>query len=484
MTGMLKTTKRLAANLLVCFLLLPSLLAAPGGKQEESSLQKEATVVSVKIDGAISSPQLSILRRGLKEAKKRGADLFIIDMDTPGGDLSTTLKMMEELSKYGGKTACYVNKNAISAGSFIAVACDKIYFAPEGTMGAAEAVSATGEDIGDSMSRKVSSFLGAKVRSICGENSRRAQIQRAMADPNFELKIGNNLLKPKGQLLTLTAQEAAQIVDGKPLLADGIAESAEGLAAEALKIPASAIKLFDVGIMPAEKLAKFSVQIAPLILGIGFFLIFMEIKAGTFGILGLCAVGLFLSVFVATNISGLAGYEATAIFAAGVILVAVEFIFMPGLLFLSIPGGLLVLASMVWTLSDMNPNFSFLQNIEALAWGGIKFLAAVCIAAILVALFGKLVEKSSLWKKIELRNTDSAKGRAPSEFGSLGAENESSEMPQIPCEGVCVTDLIPSGRVRIGEKIFDSTAQFGHIKSGTKVLVVGKKDFNFVVKKM
>lgn len=168
----------------------------------------EAKVYKVKIDGQISSPQLYILKRAIRAANADGAKILIVDMDTPGGDLDTTIKIMETLENFGGKTICYVNPNAISAGSFIAAACDEIYFSPKGVMGAAEAVNASGADIDKSMQRKLTSFLGAKVRSLNKENPRRAEVQRAMNDPEFELKIGGKVLKKKGELLTLTADEA------------------------------------------------------------------------------------------------------------------------------------------------------------------------------------------------------------------------------------------------------------------------------------
>lgn len=45
--------------------------------------------------------------------------------------MGSTLEIMETLSGFGGLTVCYVNPDAISAGSFIAIACDKIFFSPK-----------------------------------------------------------------------------------------------------------------------------------------------------------------------------------------------------------------------------------------------------------------------------------------------------------------------------------------------------------------
>ena len=48
-----------------------------------------------------------------------------------------------------------------------------------------------------------------------------------------EVKIGDRVVHPKGSLLTLTAQEATEKINGKPLLADGIADSVQDLARKA-----------------------------------------------------------------------------------------------------------------------------------------------------------------------------------------------------------------------------------------------------------
>ncbi len=73
-------------------------------------------VYSVKIDGQISSPQTYIVKRAVRAANSDGAKVLVIDLDTPGGDLGSTIEIMETLKNFGGKTVCYVNPNAVSAG--------------------------------------------------------------------------------------------------------------------------------------------------------------------------------------------------------------------------------------------------------------------------------------------------------------------------------------------------------------------------------
>ena len=113
----------------------------------------------IPIREQIGAPILDILRRGLKSAIKEEADIVILDMDTPGGELGVTLEIMEEiienLEKFQGKIITYVNDEAISAGAYIAIASSEIAFSPKSQIGAAEAVSGGGGNIDSSMKRKV-----------------------------------------------------------------------------------------------------------------------------------------------------------------------------------------------------------------------------------------------------------------------------------------------------------------------------------------
>ena len=61
----------------------------------------------IPIKDQIGPPILDILRRGLKDAIRENAQIVILDMDTPGGELGVTLEIMEEiiesLEKFEGK---------------------------------------------------------------------------------------------------------------------------------------------------------------------------------------------------------------------------------------------------------------------------------------------------------------------------------------------------------------------------------------------
>ena len=229
-------------NSLGCLLLFAGLVGFSYGEMEihkdseglhgdNAEVKAPKSVYVIPINEAINQPNLFVLRRGLKEAIRKEADIVLLDMDTPGGRLDICLEMMEMLDYFEGETATYINPDAISAGAFIASACDKIYFSPKGKMGAAAVIQGTGEDVPDTARMKIESYLLANIRVLSEGYRYRTDVVRAMFDSEYELKIGDELIKPKGELLTLTAKQAVKKY-GDPavaLLGDGIADSIEAL---------------------------------------------------------------------------------------------------------------------------------------------------------------------------------------------------------------------------------------------------------------
>ena len=188
-----------------------------------------AKVVVIPIRGQIAKPELYILRRGLKEAIEDKVDTIVLDMETPGGSLEVTFDMLKALGKFPGKTVTYINREAISAGALISAGTDEIYFAPDGIIGAAAPVLATGIEIESTMRGKIVSYLKARVRSMSEGKGYRGEVISAMIDMESELKIGDEVIKQKGELLSLTAQEAVKTYGDppQPLLGAGIAETSK-----------------------------------------------------------------------------------------------------------------------------------------------------------------------------------------------------------------------------------------------------------------
>src|SRR6266498_3487146 len=184
----------------------------------------------------IMPPLVYLVRRGVKEAMQAKADLLVLDMETNGGRVDTTREIIGILNEFKGETVTYVNKDAFSAGSFIAVAAKQIYMAPESVIGAAAPIIALpggggAEKVSDTFERKMTSAVRALVRTSAEKNGHNVEVVEAMIDKTRELKIDGEILNEKGQILTLTNVQAEKNYGNppKPLLSHGTFESLDAL---------------------------------------------------------------------------------------------------------------------------------------------------------------------------------------------------------------------------------------------------------------
>mgnify|MGYP001200320162 CR=1 FL=1 len=197
----------------------------PGGEKWQ--------VYIVPIQDAVSKPTEFILKRALKQAIEKDIDAVILDMNTPGGRVDVTLEIMEMLDRFEGESITYVNTDAISAGSLIASSTDEIYFAPKSQIGAAAVIFSTGQDVPETSKQKLESYMRAKVRNYSETDPYRAKVIRAMMEADYVLEIDGKEVKPEGELLTLTGNEAMELYGDppRPLLGAGIADTINDLLA-------------------------------------------------------------------------------------------------------------------------------------------------------------------------------------------------------------------------------------------------------------
>ncbi len=443
----------------------------------------KTSVYVLPVQGQITTPTFYILRRGLKLAQENGVETIIIDMDTPGGGLGPTLEIMQALSNFDGEVYTFVNPEAISAGAFISIATDRIYFHPDGIIGAAEAVSATGQEIAEGMQRKINSYIQAKVRSMTEEHRYRSDVMRAMSDPDYVLEIDGEVLKKEGELLSLTASEAVETFGDppQPLLGAGIYDSVEDMLDAVIGPGAYNIRSFEV--TWSEALAHYLNTVAPVLLGLGMLLLFVEFKTPGFGFFGIGGIILLAVVFISSHIAGLAGYEAILFFFAGVALVLVELFLLPGLVFPALVGIVLILGSLVWAMSDIWPD-------EPIDWSGGTFttpmlnvMAGVIIAVAGAAFLIRFLPRTWVWNKLVLQ---SAVGDPPPRpRASTAADGQPTPTPpgwpDIGAEGTAATDLFPNGQIEIGGKRYEAKSRLGQVEHGTKIRVTGYQDFSLTV---
>jgi len=445
-----------------------------------SASAQAAKVVVIPIRSEIDTPELFILRRGLKEAIAQRADTVVLDMETPGGSLRVTFEMLKALEKFPGKTLTYINREAISAGALIAAGTDAIYFAPDGIIGAAAPVLAGGGDIDETMREKIVSYLKARVRSVSEGKGYRGEVISAMIDIDAELRIGDEILKGKGELLSLTASEAMKAYGDppQPLLGAGIAENLGALLDQVHGVGNYSVQTFEV--TWSEKLAQILNRITPLLLGAGLVCLFIEFKTPGFGVFGIAGIFLLGVVFFGQFAAGLSGHEPALFFLLGLCMVAVEMFFFPGVVIVAVMGVALMLGSLVMAMIDFWPSEPIRFSGDLLVVPLTNVLAGVVAAVVLFLLFLKYLPSGSIWNRMVLEATAGGEMVAGRTLADADAHETGGSL-LVGKTGIAATGLFPSGQVIIDEKRYEAWLAVGSAAVGVPVRVVALGEFGLTV---
>jgi membrane-bound serine protease (ClpP class) len=453
--------------------------AAPAAKPAAPKPGDDARVMVIDIRTVIGDPILYVLRRGLKEAEDKGINVIVLDMKTPGGAADSAMAIMEALGRFHGTTITYVNDEAISAGAFIAAATDEIWFAPGGVIGAAAAVNSDGNEIPATMRLKLNSFLRAKIRAVTEGRGYRGQVLSAMIDPDYELKIDGQVIKPKGELLSLTDTEAMK-THGEPplpLLGAGVAPDIDTLLHQ--RFGAGNFAITRLQVTWSEQLAQWLNLIKPALIGLGMMALFIEFKTPGFGMFGIAGIVLLAIVFLSSYVAGLSGHEPMIVFAIGILLIVGELVLHPGLIVPIVAGVALALGALVWAMTDSWPNEPITAPFTTGALVNPLFNLALglVIAAALIIFLLRYMPKSWFWDRLELAGAIGGAaqiaGLPPEEAAAIGA--------LIGRRGTVITPLRPFGQVEIDGRHYEARLPLGTADAGARIIVRGQTDFSLDV---
>lgn len=457
-------------RLLLIFVCLAQLLPLQAAEKSIST----GAVVVLPVKGAVSEAQFFFLRRALKNAEAVAASAVVLDMDTPGGDLKATEKIVQMFSKSPIPAYTYVNANAGSAGALIALGTKKVFMAPVSAIGAAAPVAGSGQEIPETMNAKIVSYYSGYFRSVAQKNGYHPELVDGFMNLDKEVKIGGEVINPKGALLTLSAQEAVRDIGGKPLLASGIEPDVAALV-KTCGLPADRI----VRLEPSgfENLAQWITMLAPLFLLGGIMGAYLEFKAPGFGVAGILSAVCFLIFFGGHYIAGLTGLEMVALFVMGLLCILIEVIFFPGVFFLALGGALMVLAALFFSMADLYPaqpiNFSF-DRFQVPMWNlSIAFVAS----AVGVAFLARFLPSIPVFRSLFLSSSSPAGPSIAPVVTELGAAAKVS----VGEMGVALSILRPSGRAQISDGVFDVMTNGEFLEAGTKIQVLAVNGQNIIV---
>jgi membrane-bound serine protease (ClpP class) len=133
------------------------------------------TIDVLRVDGTIVPVVADYIDRGIEQAEARDSSIVIIELNTPGGLLDTTEKIVQRIMNADVPIIVYVSPRgawAASAGTFITISANIAAMAPGTTIGAAHPVSAGGEDIPEDQMKKITEFSAKWMKTIAQERGR------------------------------------------------------------------------------------------------------------------------------------------------------------------------------------------------------------------------------------------------------------------------------------------------------------------------
>jgi membrane-bound serine protease (ClpP class) len=134
-----------------------------------------ATIYKVVLNDLIHGVAARHLIRTIEEASEADAELVLIELETPGGLYESTRDIIEAVLQSERPVVVYVapaGAHAASAGFLITIAADVAVMAPGTNTGAATPISGTGQEMDETLAKKVRSDAAAYTRSIAERRGR------------------------------------------------------------------------------------------------------------------------------------------------------------------------------------------------------------------------------------------------------------------------------------------------------------------------
>lgn len=154
--------------LLMLLLCAAALIAAPGAAAVATDVDPDAgtpaPVLVTRLDGPLSPVSANELLAAVDDAEARGASALLVEIDTPGGLVSSMRQVVERFLDAQVPIITYVTPNgarAASAGTLITMSANVAAMAPTTTIGAATPVTLGGDEVSDKVVNDASAYAEA-----------------------------------------------------------------------------------------------------------------------------------------------------------------------------------------------------------------------------------------------------------------------------------------------------------------------------------
>lgn len=394
----------------------------PGGARTEPAPPAAAAppeVVHLRLRSIVHPVAKQVLVEALEEADRAGAALLVVELDTPGGLLSSTREISTAMLGAATPVAVYVGPagaQAASAGFFLLMAADFAAMAPGTNTGAAHPVGGQGETLEGVMGQKVEQDAAATIRALAARHGRNVALAEEAVLKSRSFTDREAADQGLIDVVAADLPELLRALDGRPCDKAG----ADG------RLVLAGARIREVEMSGLQRLLAALVHpnIAYLLMSVGFLGIYFElahpgaILPGVVGGIAL-VLGLYALSVLPVNFAGVALILLALLFFAAEIKVTSY-----GLLAL---GGIIALVlGSIMLFRDLDPALRLSRGLVG---------ATAVMAALVVGFLAVLAARAQ---------------RAPVSAGHAGLVGEL---------GRAIEELSPSGRVFVHGEIWNADAE-------------------------
>ncbi len=460
---------------------------------------------------------MAFMKRAVRRQKAFKADVVLLELDTPGGNLLDAEAMSRDLTGLAPTpTVCFIRPMAMSAGVYLTISCDRVYMSPTGTVGASTPYRADAQgmsiNLPEDLKKKNYRALEGVYRALAQKKGYDAGLVDATVDPDAEpvlvaidgekmiltasalserrekmlAEAGGDavsrqsavegrikVLKPfkKGPLV-LTAEEAAEVG-----FAHGIVNDREALL-NALGLVDPVVEVMSPNWSEVVFGFLSSPVISGLLLAAGLIGLYIELKTPGFGvpgILGIVCIGLLIfSHFLV----GLADYTDLIILGVGILLLGIELFVTPGFGLLGTAGIILIVVGIFLS----GQSFGLPKQERFDQWEAFKVNLMV-VSLSLIAFLASAIVLAKLLPGIPFLNRLVLKTAGPGSGEELvGSAGTTKTDVSVGAVGEALSMLRPAGRARFGDKVLDVMTQGEFIEMGRAIEVLETKGNRILVR--
>lgn len=466
---------------------LGTILKLDSDVRERPAFAEPRKAMRSHIRGIVNARQVDRTIRAIEDAMvNQQANLLLIELDTPGGNLSESLRLAFYLGNVPpdkAEVVVWIKGQARGDAALIALAADTVYMAPSSSLGSAGEATITPAEIERrkenllEFAKLTSRNPGDVVGCLCPDV------------PVYEFQAANG---PRTRAPENWIEDNAKIplwTKGKELdYRDGIdpARAIEmGLANDRLPSLVAVANQFGLESLPEEKQTNTTEQIvewiasqrwlAMFLFFIGVLCLVFELNAPGIGVPGAIAVVCFLLFFWMNLFQGTVEWLEILLILGGVGCLAVEIFLLPGFGVFGVIGLImlavgLMLAGQTYVFPT-NP-YQTQRMIHGFGQLGFAFFAVIG----LLIVFRKQLARTPMFRWFALQPPTSDRFLVKME------ELDEERRSLLGSYGATITRCNPFGKARVGDQIVDVVTEHAWIDEDSPIEIVAIKENHLVIR--